>query len=78
MQIDYRGLRLIEQTLEALERRDTYEPDTQTYAIHYREVARLEDLLRHWVGDRFGIIDVGPAVEKVNEILDLFTIETED
>ena len=78
MTIDYRGLRLIELTLEAVDRRDHYTDMSGTYFVHDREVSRLMDGLRMWVGDRFGIVDVERAFEKANELLALFLIDDED
>lgn len=74
MSIDYRGLRLIEQVLEAEERRDYYEKGNNSYMAGEREVTRLTDLLHTWVGDKFELFDLGDMQEKANELLKTFRI----
>jgi hypothetical protein len=74
MSVDYRGLRLIEQVLEAEERRDYYENGNNSYMLGDREVSRLTDLLHTWVADKFEMYDLVDIEDRANELLKTFRI----
>jgi len=78
MTIDYRGLRLIELTLEAVDRRDHYTDMSGTYFVHDSEVSRLQWNLQLWVGKKLGIYDLGLAQERTNALLDMFRFPNGD
>jgi len=75
MSVDYRGLRLVEQVLEAESRRDgncSHNDNYNEYARH--EVTRLFDLLCDWVADSTAIAGTKAAQDKANELLKTFRI----
>jgi len=72
MSVDYRGLRLIEQVLEAEERRDGCAPVEDFF---HREYLRLSGLLWDWVAEKFNItVGDGETAtqDKVDELLSAF------
>jgi hypothetical protein len=71
MTIDYRGLRLIEQVLEAEERRDHYTPKEDFF---HREYIRLHGLLCEWVADKLAAHEPGEAFERANRMLATFRV----
>jgi hypothetical protein len=75
MTIDYRGLRLIEQVLQAEERRDDWETGNESYKKQaVIEVERLFGLLCDWLRSRDSQADNFSIKCKANELLDQFRV----
>ena len=74
MTIDYKGLRLIEQVLEAEERFRHYELSSDIRQHWVLEYHRLTDLLDTWVADKFGFYDLVDVQERRQELLKTFRI----
>ena len=75
MSVDYRGIRLIEQVLEAEERRDNYYTTVDSYHEHAKEESqRLLELLCDWVANKFNMYDPVDIRGRTNELLKTFRI----
>ena len=73
MSVDYRGLRLVEQVLEAEERRDTYTHNDTFHEVAKADFIRLFDLLCDWVAfSAAHCSSRDSAQDKANELLKTF------